>query len=64
MSQGLKPQTDCTGLQPADDPCSWQEIYALLDCPLSIEPSPDPVSSDPIDAAARQTAKLRDGRSS
>lgn len=40
----------------------WREVYWLLDCETSVEP--DPVSSDPADAAVRQAVKHARRRSS
>lgn len=35
----------------------WREVAEVLGCSVSIEPDPDPVSSDSVDSAARQYLK-------
>lgn len=46
-----------TDLRTIDPHYGYREVYRVLDCDLSIEPDPDPVSFDPVDAPFQQALK-------
>jgi hypothetical protein len=66
MRLRYEPSDRCTDLRTIEPRYGYREVYRLLDCEPSIEPEsePDPINSEPIDAAVHRALKQLGGTSS